>query len=149
VGEALGFPGGIGEFLEKEAFHFATDVALISIAAATIGVGVALYLWSGDGKRAGQLRERFRPAYDLFKNKYYLDTAYQWAINNVVLAAGNTVAWFDRNVVNDTGVDGSARLTVFSGFLVKFSQTGKLPNYALAIVAGVIVLAIVFLTVQA
>ena len=29
-------------------------------------------------------------------------------INNIVLGLGGIVAWFDRNVVNDTGVDGSA-----------------------------------------
>ena len=40
--------------------------------------------------------------------------------------------------MNDTGVDGSAGLGVFAGFEMKFLETGKLPNYALAIVAGVI-----------
>ena len=57
-------------------------------------------------------------------------------------------AWFDRKVVNDTGVDGSARLGVFAGFEMKFLETGKLPNYALAIVTGVVVLAIVFMAVR-
>jgi len=65
-----------------------------------------------------------------------------------VLAAGNVIAWFDRNVVNDTGVDGSGVIAVFSGFSLKFTKTGKLPNYALGIVVGVIVLAAVFLAVR-
>ncbi len=78
-----------------------------------------------------------------------MDDIYQWAIDRVVLVVGGVIAWFDRNVVNDTGVDGSARLGVFAGFGMKFLETGKLPNYALAIVTGVIVLAIVFMAVRA
>jgi len=68
----------------------------------------------------------------------------------MAISANSTqsIAWFDRNIVNDTGVDGSARLGVFAGFGMKFLETGKLPNYALAIVTGVIVLAIVFLVVR-
>ncbi|MBF8286502.1 MAG: nuoL, partial [Dehalococcoidia bacterium] len=66
----------------------------------------------------------------------------------VVLVAGGVIAWFDRKVVNDTGVDGSAGLGLFAGFEMKFLETGKLPNYALAIVAGVIVLAAVFMVVR-
>ena len=59
------------------------------------------------------------------------------------------ISWYDRNIVNDTGVDGSAGLTLFAGWGLKFTSTGKLPNYALAISAGVIILALVFLVVKA
>ena len=50
---------------------------------------------------------------------------------------------FDRVVVNDTGVNGTGELTDYAGWLGKHLQTGKLPNYALAMVVGVVVLAIV------
>ena len=63
-------------------------------------------------------------------------------------AGGAVIGWFDRNVVNDTAVDGSAGLGVFAGFGMKFLETGKLPNYALAISLGVIVISIVFLVVS-
>jgi hypothetical protein len=74
-------------------------------------------------------------------NKYYLDDFYQSVIDHVVLAGSRVLAWFDRSVVNDTGVDGSAYTTSFMGYLLKFQQTGKLPNYALAMVIGVVALA--------
>jgi NADH-quinone oxidoreductase subunit L len=45
--------------------------------------------------------------------------------------------------VNDTGVDGTANLTGFTGFELKFTQNGKLPTYALSIAIGVVVLAFV------
>ncbi|MEE8346991.1 MAG: NADH-quinone oxidoreductase subunit L [Dehalococcoidia bacterium] len=151
VGEALGFPGGIGEFVfsgEPEAFHFPWDVAILSTVAAVAGVGAAFYFWSGAAEPARWAGETFRPVYETLKRKYFMDDIYQWAIDRVVLATGGVLAWFDRNMVNDTGVDGTAGLGVFTGFGMKFLQTGKLPNYAMAIVTGVIVLAIVFLVVR-
>jgi len=151
VGEALGFPGGFGGFVfseEPEAFHFPLDVAVLSTVAALAGLATAFYFWSGEAEPARRAAETFRPAYETLKRKYFVDEVYQWAIDRVVLVTGGVVAWFDRNVVNDTGVDGTAGLGVFTGFGMKFLETGKLPNYALAIVTGVIVLAIVFMVVR-
>ncbi len=151
VGEAMGFPGGIARFVfleEPEAFHFPWKVALASSLAAAMGILAAVYFWRGEGEPARRLAQRFSPVYRTLKNKYYLDDVYQWAINHVILVGGSIIAWFDRNIVNDTGVDGSAGLTVFTGFEMKFTQTGRLPNYALAIAAGVIVIAIIFTAVK-
>ncbi|HEU4758535.1 MAG TPA: NADH-quinone oxidoreductase subunit L [Dehalococcoidia bacterium] len=151
VGEALGFPGGFGKFVYlegPEAFRFPWDVAIISTAAAVAGIALGLYVWSGEAQPARRAAQTFRPAYLALLNKYYLDDLYQWAINRIVLGVGAVIAWFDRNVVNDTAVDGSAGLGVFTGFGMKFLETGKLPNYALAIVTGIIVVAVVFLVVK-
>ncbi|MCH7997857.1 MAG: NADH-quinone oxidoreductase subunit L [Chloroflexi bacterium] len=151
VGEALGFPGGIGEFVfleGPEAFHFPWDVAVLSTLSAVAGLVGGFYFWSGEAEPARRAGELFRPAYKILKRKFYMDDIYQWTIDRVVLAAGGVLAWFDRNVVNDTGVDGSAGLGVLAGYGMKFLETGKLPNYALAIVTGVIVLAIVFMAVR-
>ncbi|MCI0832362.1 MAG: hypothetical protein J4N72_06915, partial [Chloroflexi bacterium] len=59
--------------------------------------------------------------------------------------AGALIAWFDRVVVNDAGVNGSANIGYLAGFEAKFLQTGRLPNYALAIVAGILLLSVVML----
>jgi NADH-quinone oxidoreductase subunit L len=152
VGEALGLPGGFGEFVyldEPEAFHFPWDVAALSTLAAGAGVYFGWRIWSGEAAPARRLGELFRPAYVVLQRRYFMDDLYQWAIDRVVLVLGGIVAWFDRNIVNDTGVDGSGALGVFAGFELKFLETGKLPNYALAIVSGVIVVAIVFMAVRA
>ena len=151
VGEALGFPGWFGKFVfagEPESFHFPWDVAILSTIAALAGIGLGSYAWSGEAEPAKRAGASFRPVYLLLLNRYYIDHVYQWVINRVILAAGAVLAWFDRNVVNDTGVDGSAGIALFSAFEFKFLQTGKLPNYALAIVTGVIVMAVVFLIVR-
>jgi NADH-quinone oxidoreductase subunit L len=107
----------------------------------------AFYFWWGEARPAKAAGARFPFFYALWKNKYYMDDLYQAIIDRVVLAFGRFIAWWDRNIVNDTGVDGSAALAVYSGFRLKFSQTGRLPNYAFAIILGVVALAIVAMIV--
>ena len=90
------------------------------------------------------LARRFSPAYHLALNKYFVDDAYQWVVDRVVLAFGTAVAAFDRIVVNDGGVDGPALLVRFSAFRARFVQTGRLYNYGLAMAVGILVLAVVW-----
>jgi NADH-quinone oxidoreductase subunit L len=151
AGEALGFPGGFGEFVffeDSEPFDFALDVAILSTALAVGGIVTGWYFWSEKAEPARRAGEALQPAYETLRNRYYIDDAYQWVIDRVVLTLGTVVAWFDRNIVNDTAVDGSAGLGLFAGFELKFLETGKLPNYALAIVAGVIGLAVLLLVLR-
>jgi NADH-quinone oxidoreductase subunit L len=86
--------------------------------------------------------------YQLFLNKFYLDDIYQWVITNIVIGLGKFIAFFDRVVINDTGVNGPGEAADGTGFLLKLQQTGKMPNYALAMVIGVLVLAIVGFSVK-
>jgi NADH-quinone oxidoreductase subunit L len=140
VGEALGFPGGWGEFLyveEPEEFDFDLLLAVGSTAAAVLGILLAFYFWYPTGRRAEQVDALIPETASLIRNKFYIDEVYQAAINYVMIGAAGLVAWFDRVVVNDTGVNGSGLLARFAGERLKFLQTGVLPNYALYIVLGV------------
>jgi len=148
VGEALGFPGGIAQFVflnEAHEFEFQLDTAIISTVLAGGGAVAGWILWQGKAELAASIRDRFAPISTLLANRYYIDEIYQFAIDRVVLALGGIVAWFDRVVVNDGGVNGAAMVGFFTGFEIKFLQTGRLPNYALAIVAGILILSIVML----
>ena len=60
----------------------------------------------------------------LLVNKYYVDEAYQWAIDRVFLGLGRLVAVFDRVIVNDTGVDGPALSVWLSAMRVRYIQSG-------------------------
>ncbi|HUF52378.1 MAG TPA: NADH-quinone oxidoreductase subunit L [Dehalococcoidia bacterium] len=152
VGEALGFAGGFGQFVleagHPHEYEFHADTAIISTVLAAGGAALGWFLWQGRAETATRVRETFAPIAALFANRFYIDELYQFLINRVVLTLSAIVSWFDRNVVNDTGVDGSAGLTYFTGFELKFLQTGKIPNYALAISAGIIVLALVMIATQ-
>jgi NADH-quinone oxidoreductase subunit L len=152
VGDALGFPGGIGQFVfleEAEAYHIDWGLAIGSAAIAAAGVTAGLYVyWGGRLERATRYAN-FQPAiYNLFYRKLYFDELYQAAIDRGVLGVSYIVSWFDRYVVNDTGVNGSAEVTSYTGSVLKYLQTGKLPNYALGIAVGVLALALVGLVTR-
>jgi NADH-quinone oxidoreductase subunit L len=153
VGKALGFPGGIGEFVfvggEPETFLVNGGVMALSIALAVAGVIGGLYVWRGQALPARRVAEAFPWAYRTLRNKYYMDDIYQALINRVVLTFSAVVAWFDRRVVNDTGVNGTGAVPRITGYVLKFTETGKLPNYALGIAIGVIVLAVVAFSLTA
>jgi NADH-quinone oxidoreductase subunit L len=151
VGEALGFPGGFGEFVyldHAEEFEFSWEIAILSTVLGGGGLIVGYIFWAYDAAPAKAAGDMFRPVYNLLYNRYYIDQIYQFVIDRIVLGISAIVSWFDRNIVNDTGVDGSAGITYFAGWELKLTSTGKLPNYALAIAAGVIVIALVFLVVK-
>lgn len=148
VGEALGMESGFLGFVYNlhhgpEEFHIDWTLTIISISAVVLGLGLGWFFWSGQAKPA-KVAGDFSPfGYKLLLNRFYIDELYQVIIDKVVLAFGFFIAWFDRAVVNDSGVNGTGEVTELAGKELKFYQTGKLPNYALAVVVGVIVIAIV------
>ena len=69
---------------------------------------------------------------------------YQWAVDRAVLRFGDLVGVFDRIVVNDTGVDGPAITVRLSALRLRYVQTGRLYNYGLAMVLGVLGLGLIW-----
>jgi NADH-quinone oxidoreductase subunit L len=138
---------GFGAWLyfgEPEAYHVNGLVMGLSIALSLGGfaLGWALYVkgWlSPDG-----IRERSSRLHRLLVNKYYLDDLYQWGIDRVALAFARFLALFDRIVVNDTGVNGTGRSVFLSGWRLRYLETGKVYNYAMGMVLGVVVVALVW-----
>ena len=154
VGKAIGLGQGFVGTLENvltadtEGFSFNWPVAIVSSALVLGGLGAGMMAWTGEMALSKAAGAKFPFLYTLFRNKFYIDDAYQWVINVIVLGLAKTVAFFDRTVVNDTGVDGPGHVAAGSGWMLKLMQTGKLPNYALAMVLGVVVLAVVGFSVK-
>ena len=76
-------------------------------------------------------------------NRWYMDNMYQAIINRVILGLAGAVAWFDKRIVNETGVDGGAQTVGYFGYRLKFLQTGKIPNYALGMAVGIVALTLI------
>jgi NADH-quinone oxidoreductase subunit L len=148
-------PGGITEFIflpgeHPHAYEIDWAFAAGSLAMGVAGIlGGAWMYWGNSTVRSTKLAEANPGIYDMLRNKFYFDEMYQAVIDRGVLGFSYVVSWFDRYIVNDTGVDGSAQVTGYSGYLLKFLQTGRVPNYAMAITLGVIGLAVLGLAVRA
>ena len=150
VGKVLGFAGGIGNvvFTQGHGGHvFELDpvVALGATASALAGIVIGFVYWWGNAERAARARAWAPELHDLLLQRYYMDHLYQVTIDRVILGFATAVARFDRLVINESGVDGTAQGIGFTGFRLKFLQTGRIPSYALAMGVGVAVLALVAL----
>ena len=138
---------GFGEFVfahEPEHFAFSSlfsSVALLGVGLAVIGLAIGWAAYKAGAINTASIRNAFGPVARFFERKMYLDEAYQWAINRVVLTAAGILAWFDRAVVNDIAVNGPANLVRATGWRLRYHVTGKVYNYALAMVVGLVGLA--------
>jgi len=147
VGEVLGFAGGIGEIVihgaTGHAYKLHMDIAAAATASSVIGIVIGLVYWRGRAERAERARNWAPELHTLLVNRYYIDHLYQATIDRVVLGLAGVVAWFDKKVVNETGVDGGAQSLGYLGLRLKFLQTGKIPNYALGMAIGLVTITLV------
>jgi NADH-quinone oxidoreductase subunit L len=115
--------------------------AVISV----VGIGLAWVLWVRRPELPGLLRERLRPAYLLFVNKWYFDEAIDFLVVRPALAIGRFAnSTFERFVV-DGLVSGTRETVEGAGGIVRVVQSGFVRSYALLLIAGFAGLALYFL----
>ena len=137
--------GGFAAFIEGHGkFRLVPWLSVASLALASVGIWVGWAAYVQGTLSPSRLIERFPKLHRVMAEKYYVDKVYQWAIDRLVLAFGRLVAVFDRVVVNDTAVDGSAETVRSSGIQLRYIQTGRIYNYGLAMALGVVVVAVVW-----
>jgi NADH-quinone oxidoreductase subunit L len=157
LGILIGFPpeqGFIDTFLhpvfegEGAAAHvpeIATIVALsaVSVAAGALGIlfGYSMYVRHRPDPAA--VSRAAGPLYRLLVNKYFVDDLYDRRIVEAFRAAFGAMWAFDIHVI-----DGLANrlgwLAALGGSTLRRAQTGIVGNYALTIVAGLLVILVVY-----
>ena len=140
----LGLPGeatGFGSFVldKADSFHEHVVLAAVSSGVALVGIVLGLAFYRQGMSLPGPVERGLVPVRKLATNKYYLDAAYQWTIDRVVLGIGGATAWFDRHVVNDAGVDGTGLFTAKMSRILRRHQTGQVSNYVLGITVGTLI----------
>ncbi|MEX2373806.1 MAG: NADH-quinone oxidoreductase subunit L, partial [Dehalococcoidia bacterium] len=147
VGEVLGFAGGIGTLVYLDEPHHFTSIdwafAAGAVATSVAGIVIGWAYWHGDARRAVAARGWAPDLHAFLVNRWYMDHMYQGVVDRVFLGLGGVVAWFDKRIVNETGVDGGAQTIGYFGYRLKFLQTGRIPNYALGMAVGVVALTLV------
>ena len=147
--------GGIGSFLHLPAggtHHYELNHAVfwpsLIVAFGLFIVGRFIYAPRGGGPAPSLVERRYPRLYALVANKFYLDELYQWAVDNVVLAASRFIAVFDRRVVNDTGVDIPGKATALAGRALRYHETGLIGTYILTIAVTAAAAIIVLVSVN-
>ena len=125
-------------FGEHHEEAFSLVLALVGTAAALLGILVAVAVYNFGLIPAAILGESFATVYRFLLHKFYFDELYDWVINRILLSVSALTALFDRKIVNNFGVDGSGWLTIKSGALLRYHQTGRIYHYALGFVIGAV-----------
>ena len=125
-------------FGEHHEEAFSLILALVGTAAALLGILVAVAVYNFGLIPAAILGESFATVYRFLLHKFYFDELYDWIINRILLSISAVTALFDRKIVNNFGVDGSGWLTIKSGALLRYHQTGRIYHYALGFVIGAV-----------
>lgn len=115
--------------------HHAEPNAMIMTVSTLIALAGIFLGWLIYGKKAisaQKLALQFKPIHNLLYNKYFIDEAYQWFFNYIVLNLSRFCNWHDRKVV-DGIADGFSYLIRMAGARLRFIHTGNLQNYALVI----------------
>jgi len=117
----------------------------IGAAISITGIALARFLYVSRPGVPAILRQRLRPLYTLFVNKWYFDEIIDFLVVRPALAIGrfaNSV--FERFVVDGlvTGTEGTVR---GAGSVVKAVQNGFVRSYALLLIAGFVGLVLYFL----
>ncbi|MDP8923854.1 MAG: NADH-quinone oxidoreductase subunit L [Chloroflexota bacterium] len=138
----LGNP--FGQYLEGADFHLAEmsiPLAAVSTLLALAGIGLAYAMYLARSISAEAVAARFAGVYTTLLNRYWIDELYCWLMDKFIIAVAFGAAMFDRSVI-DGIVNGVARGVGVAGDGVRALQTGRIPAYALAVFAGVALIAL-------
>jgi NADH-quinone oxidoreductase subunit L len=133
--------------LEHEEFHWLGTGGLLmalSLAVVIVGIAVAYRLFVRDVAAPDRLARRLPGVYRASRDKLYMDEIYEVApIRTTVAAAGWLWTFVDVKVI-DGAVNGVARVWELAGERLRPLQTGRVQNYALSMLVGMVILVVVF-----
>jgi len=135
---------GISHFLnlgEVHSSHAGTAfVPLIATAAALSGLSVGTLMYARLRKNVDPLKRIPAFIYGILKNKYYLDELFNEMADVFQKTLASLFSLFDRFIIIQIGVNGFAHLTSKVGHYLRLFQTGKIQNYVLFFLSGILVM---------
>jgi len=124
---------------EVEEVHIHLGLAAATQLVPLAGLALAAGMYVSRTPDPDALAKRFASGYALLRHRFYIDEAYDWLIDRVVMQFAAGIGWFDRHVV-DGAVNGVAWLARQTGAQLRYLQTGRVQHYAAAVFGGVLFL---------
>ncbi len=171
VAQTSAVPGSMTANEIAEHSHHAHYLAMgLSVVVASIGILLAVLMYLKNVISAKNIASRFGFLYDWSLNKFYFDENYNRFLYQPFLRLSETISWldwefYDKYFINGFGritnlfsklsgkldyegidqgiVDSFGRITGAAGKNLKKIQTGRLQNYLLYVVAGILIIIIV------
>ena len=132
---------------DREPFdaHINLPLASIAVIVGLLGIVLAWRFYKKENNLPERFALGFGKFYDWAYNKFYIDEVYLFVTKKILFKrVAQPAAKFDRNYVDGTMV-GIGNSTVNTSEKIKGIQSGKVQDYAMAFVAGILVIAIVFI----
>lgn len=135
AGHATEAAGHATEAAAHGGVHFNPTVMAISVAIFLVGSVLAYLMYkSNPSIDPEKLAAKNKKLYELSLNKFYFDEMYGWFTNWIVLGGAKLLYFFDKYIV-DVIVNAVGFLTIGSGEGLKYTQTGRIQQYVLILMA--------------
>ena len=149
IGAAVGgfvpfghFVSSDGSLLENT-FHPEFSIAPVALGLA--GIFTAMWLYLKQNERPQKIAASMSVLYNVVYRKFYIDELYLFITKKILFnLAGRPAAWFDRHVV-DGLVNLIGNTTEFIAKKIRGIQSGKVQQYAMYFLFGIIGLAVLFI----
>ncbi len=125
--------------------HLNIPLAVIAVTVGLIGILLAYIFYKKENDLSDKFANGFGVFYKWTYDKFYFDEIYLFVTKKILFKwVAAPIAKFDKKYVDGTMV-GIGNTTVATSEKIKGLQSGKVQDYAFAFIAGVVILALVFI----
>ena len=125
--------------------HFHLRFSIAPVAIGLLGIITAMWLYKKQNERPDKLAASLNGFYKTAYHKFYIDEIYLFVTKKVLFnLIGRPAAWFDKNIV-DGMINLTGNTTAAISEKIKKIQSGKVQQYAIYFLVGVIGLALLFI----
>jgi len=138
------FVSSDGTALESK-FHLEFSIAPVALG--LTGILTAMWLYKKQNDKPDRIAASLNGLYKAAYHKFYIDELYLFVTKKILFnLIGRPAAWIDKHIV-DGMVNATGNTTAFISEKIKGFQSGKVQQYAIYFLAGVIGLAVLFIYV--
>ena len=121
--------------------------SIVPVVLALSGIFIAMWMYKKENSRPDKVAASLSGLYTAAYHKFYIDEIYLFITKKIIFnMIGRPAAWFDKYVV-DGMVNATGNTTQKISEQIKRFQSGKVQQYAIYFLAGVIGLALLFIYV--
>lgn len=125
--------------------HLNVPLAATASLVGVLGIAFAWVFYKKENPLPDRVAKTLGNLYTWTYHKFYIDEIYLFVTKNILFKGiAGPFAKFDRKIVDGTMV-GIGKSTVFTSKKIKGLQSGKVQEYALAFIAGAVLLGILFI----